>query len=379
MFCLLGIFCIVVFYFILKVQVCDFVVIFDLDEIYINGLLVISVDICNFGKKVVKGYQMVYILYVNKLYLDENILVVNVVVLVIVNLVNLNEIVEVEKVIMNVQFFNKWLVEFFYFYIFVVELKDKKGKIIEIVLIIVGFCKVEIKDIFVFVDEFGLVGCYYYVNGKIVKLKGVNCYELNLVVGYVIICEMMEKEVMLMKCVNINYVCNFYYLDDLYWYYLCNKYGFYLEDEVNIEFYEYYYGVVFLFYLVEWKNVYVVCVMEMVYVNVNNFLIVIWLLGNEVGLGKNFIVVYDVLKVFDFLCFVQYECNNDIVDMGFNQYFFIGWMCGVVKGNYDIKYLFYVLEYVYFMGNVCGNLVDYWEVIELINFFCGGVIWDWVD
>lgn len=52
----------------------------------------------------------------------------------------------------------------------------------------------------------------------------------------------MEEEVMLMKRANINHVRNSHYPDDPYWYYLCNKYGLYLEDEANIESHEYYYG-----------------------------------------------------------------------------------------------------------------------------------------
>ena len=106
---------------------------------------------------------------------------------------------------------------------------------------------------------------------------------------------------------------------------------------------------------------------------------VIWSLGNEAGPGKNFVAAYDALKAFDLSRPVQYERNNDIVDMGSNQYPSIGWMRGAVKGNYDIKYPFHVSEYAHSMGNACGNLVDYWEAIESTNFFCGGAIWDWVD
>ena len=102
--------------------------------------------------------------------------------------------------------------------------------------------------------------------------------------------------------------------------------------------------------------------MEMVHANVNNPSIVIWSLGNEAGPGKNFVAAYDALKAFDLSRPVQYERNNDIVDMGSNQYPSIGWMRGAVKGNYDIKYPFHVSEYAHSMGNACGNLVDYWKL-----------------
>ncbi|KAA5110570.1 beta-galactosidase, partial [Bacteroides fragilis] len=354
MFRLPGIFRTVALYSTPKVQVRDLVVIPDLDETYTNGSLAISADIRNFGKKAAKGYQMAYTLYANKLYSDEITPVANAVASATVNLVNPNETVEAEKAIMNVQSPNKWSAEFPHLYTLVAELKDKKGKTIETVSTTVGFRKVEIKDTPASADEFGLAGRYYYVNGKTVKLKGVNRHESNPAVGHAITREMMEKEVMLMKRANINHVRNSHYPDDPYWYYLCNKYGLYLEDEANIESHEYYYGAASLSHPVEWKNAHVARVMEMVHANVNNPSIVIWSLGNEAGPGKNFVAAYDALKAFDLSRPVQYERNNDIVDMGSNQYPSIGWMRGAVKGNYDIKYPFHVSEYAHSMGNACG-------------------------
>ena len=83
--------------------------------------------------------------------------------------------------------------------------------------------------------------------------------------------------------------------------------------------------------------------------------------GNEAGPGKNFVAAYDALKKFDTSRPVQYERNNDIVDMGSNQYPSIGWVRGAVQGKYDIKYPFHISEYAHSMGNACGNLIDYWE------------------
>lgn len=379
MFRLPGIFRTVALYSTPKVQIRDLVVIPDLDETYTNGSLAINADIRNLDKKAAKGYQMVYTLYANKLYSDDNTPVANAVASATVNVVNPNETLEAGKAIMNVQSPNKWSAEFPYLYTLVGELKDKKGKTIETVSTIVGFRKVEIKDTPASQDEFGLAGRYYYVNGKTVKLKGVNRHESNPGVGHAITREMMEKEVMLMKRANINHVRNSHYPDDPYWYYLCDKYGLYLEDEANIESHEYYYGAASLSHPVEWKKAHVARVMEMAHATVNNPSIVIWSLGNEAGPGQNFVAAYDALKAFDTSRPVQYERNNDIVDMGSNQYPSIGWMRGAVKGTYDIKYPFHVSEYAHSMGNACGNLVDYWDAIESTNFFCGGAIWDWVD
>ena len=377
MFRLPGIFRTVALYSVPKVHFRDLVAIPDLDATYTDGSLTINADIRNLDKKAAKDYKVYYSLYANKLYSDENTLVDGVSSPVIEKIVP-NEIGKVQTVF-QVKAPNKWSAEFPYRYTLVAELKDKKNRTIETVSTIVGFRKVEIKDTPASEDEFGLAGRYYYVNGKTVKLKGVNRHESNPAVGHAITREMMEKEIMLMKRANINHVRNSHYPDDPYWYFLCNKYGIYLEDEANIESHEYYYGAASLSHPVEWQNAHVARVMEMVHANVNNPSIVIWSLGNEAGPGKNFVAAYDALKKFDTSRPVQYERNNDIVDMGSNQYPSIGWVRGAVQGKYDIKYPFYISEYAHSMGNACGNLIDYWEAMESTNFFCGGAIWDWVD
>lgn len=379
MFRLPGIFRTVALYSTPKVQISDFVAIPDLDATYTDGSLAISADIRNFGKKTAKGYKIVYSLYANKLYSDENEPVTNATVSAEVKPIQANQIQEAEKAILKVQAPQKWSAEKPYRYTLVAELKDAKNKTIETVSTIVGFRKVEIKDTPASADEFGLAGRYFYINGKTPKLKGVNRHETNPGVGHAITRKMMENEIMLMKRANINHVRNAHYPDDPYWYFLCDKYGIYLEDEANIESHQYYYGAASLSHPVEWRDAHVARVMEMVHSTINHPSIVIWSLGNEAGPGQNFVAAYDTLKKTDVSRPVQYERNNDIVDMGSNQYPSIGWMRGAVKGNYDIKYPFHVSEYAHSMGNACGNLIDYWEAIESTNFFCGGAIWDWVD
>lgn len=361
-----------------QLHVRDLVTTPDLDATYTNGSLNIRADIRNLSKKAAKDYSIVYSLYANKLYSDDNTKVDNATTSALVALVAAGQEVGTEAVL-TVENPNKWSAEQPYRYTLVGELKDKKGRTVETVSTTVGFRKVEIKDTPASEDEFGLAGRYYYVNGKTVKLKGVNRHESNPGVGHAVTRKMMEDEVMLMKRANINHVRNSHYPDDPYWYYLCNKYGLYLEDEANIESHEYYYGVASLSHPKEWRDAHVARVMEMVHANINNPSIVIWSLGNEAGPGQNFVEAYNALKKADLSRPVQYERNNKIVDMGSNQYPSISWVRGAVKGDYDIKYPFHISEYAHSMGNACGNLIDYWDAMESTNFFCGGAIWDWVD
>ncbi len=377
MFRLPGIFRTVALYSTPKVHFRDLVVTPDLDATYTDGSLTVKADIRNLDKKAIKNYKVYYSLYANKLYSDENTLVDGFLSPVIER-INPDETTE-NLMTIKVKAPNKWSAEQPYRYTLVAELKDKKNKTIDMVSTTVGFRKVEIKDTPASEDEFGLAGRYYYVNGKTVKLKGVNRHESNPAVGHAITRKMMEDEVMLMKRANINHVRNSHYPDDPYWYYLCNKYGLYLEDEANIESHEYYYGQASLSHPKEWRDAHVARVMEMVNAHINHPSIVIWSLGNEAGPGHNFIEAYDALKKADLSRPVQYERNNKIVDMGSNQYPSISWVRGAVKGDYDIKYPFHISEYAHSMGNACGNLVDYWDAMESTNFFCGGAIWDWVD
>ncbi len=379
MFRLPGIFRTVALHSRPAVRVRDLVAKCDLDDSFTNATLNISAQLLNTSKKNLKDLKMRYTLYAYKLYSEENTLVANTEVeSAPIALAKLDGKAEV-KVEMKVTDPKKWSAEAPYRYVLVGQLMDKKGNALETVSTVVGFREVEIKDTPASEDEFGLAGRYYYVNGQPVKLKGVNRHECHPAVGHAITREMMEEEVMLMKRANINHVRNSHYPDDPYWYFLCNKYGIYLEDEANIESHEYYYGDASLSHPKEWEAAHVARVMEMVHANVNNPSIVIWSLGNEAGPGKNFVTAYKILKAFDTTRPVQYERNNDIVDMGSNQYPSIGWVRGAVTGKYGIKYPFHISEYAHSMGNAVGNLVDYWDAIESTNFFCGGAIWDWVD
>ena len=273
---------------------------------------------------------------------------------------------------------HSWNAETPYRYVLVASLRDLKGNLMDCTSTYFGICKVDIRETPASEDEFGLAGRYFYVNGKPVKLKGVNRHETNPSLGHAITHEQMRREVFLMKQGNINHVRLSHYSNDPYWYYLCDKYGLYLEDECNIESHEYYYGRESLSHPQEWKAAHVARNMEMVHSHVNHPCIVIWSLGNEAGPGDNFIAAYKAIKEFDARP-VQYERNNNIVDMGSNQYPSVSWVQQVVKGNSNIKYPFHISEYAHSMGNAGGNLVDYWKAIESTNFLCGGAIWDWVD
>ncbi|MCH5232269.1 MAG: DUF4981 domain-containing protein [Muribaculaceae bacterium] len=378
MFRLPGIFRSVSLYSTNKIQIRDFKVIPDLTNDYQDGELTVSTQIRNLSEKNSGDLKLNYKLFANKLYSDDHEPgIAAEVVSGTFNIAKGGEGTEIATI--KVANPNKWSAEQPWRYTLVAQLVDKKGKVLETVSTYVGFRKVELKDTDAKDDEFGLPGRYFYVNGQPVKLKGVNRHETNALKGHAISREDMEKEVMLMKRANINHVRNSHYPDNPYWYYLTDKYGIYLEDEANLESHEYYYGDASLSHVPEFLDAHVARNMEMVHSRVNSPSVVIWSLGNEAGPGENFVVAYNAIKEFDTSRPVQYERNNDIVDIGSNQYPSIKWVEEAVQGKMDIKYPFHISEYAHSMGNAVGNLVDYWNAIESTNHFMGGAIWDWID
>lgn len=376
MFRLPGIFRSVSLYSVPKVHVADLQAVPELSDG--KGTLKLLADIENLTAKAAKGYSLRYSLWPCGLYSDKTAATPAGTLT-----LKLSDVAADGSASFSSRFEiaqpKLWSAEEPWRYVLAAELLDAKGKTVETVSIYTGFRQVEIRDTPASEDEFGLAGKYFYVNGKPVKLKGVNRHETSPERGHAVTREQMEKEVMLMKRANINHVRTSHYPDDPYWYYLCDRYGIYLEDEANLESHEYYYGKASLSHVDEWLPAHVARNLEMVRSQINHPSIVIWSLGNEAGPGKNFEVAYAAVKETDPSRPVQYERNNDIVDMGSNQYPSIPWVREAVKGGYNIKYPFHISEYAHSMGNSMGNLVDYWDAIESTNFFMGGAIWDWVD
>ncbi len=251
-------------------------------------------------------------------------------------------------------------------YTLVVALKDKAGKVIEYVPTHVGFRQIEIQK-----EKFLL-------NGQPFKCKGVNRHETDPRFGHFVPRDVQEMDVKLLKQGNINHVRNSHYPQDDYFYYLCNIYGITVQDEANIESHGYYYGEQSLSHPKEWEPAHVDRCLNMVGRNKNHPSVIMWSLGNEAGPGHNFVVAEKAIKAMDPTRPTHYERNNDIVDMGSNQYPSVGWVRGMARAKNRTK-PYYISEYAHNMQNAMGNFADYWEEIESSDNIFGGSIWDWVD
>lgn len=363
-----------------KVQVRDVVAIPDCLSSTGEWLLRIDADMLNLTNKNRSGLTLRYSLYECELYGDDNALVADATATAEVPMLTKNGSASAATVLKAGPSVKPWSAEAPHRYVLVGELLDKKGRAQDVFSTVVGFRKIEIRDTPAADDEFGLAGRYYYLNDRPIKMKGVNRHETRADRGHALTRDDMLQEVMMMKRANINHVRNSHYPDNPYWYYLCDKYGIYLEDEANIESHEYYYGKASLSHVAEFRNAHVARNVEMVRANINHPSICLWSLGNEAGPGQNFVECYKAIKAIDTSRPVQYERNNDIVDIGSNQYPSIAGTREAVKGHTPgQKYPFHISEYAHSMGNAVGNLIDYWDAIESTNFYIGGAIWEWID
>jgi beta-galactosidase len=262
----------------------------------------------------------------------------------------------------------QWTAETPHLYSLVLSLLDESGTATEVVSCKVGFRNVEIKD--------GLL----QVNGVPITIKGVNRHEHEPETGRVVSEEYMMKDIQLMKQFNINAVRTSHYPNVPRWYELCDLYGLYVIDEVNIESH----GMGYdpdrtLGNDPAWKEAHLDRTIRMVERDKNHPTIIIWSLGNEAGDGVNFEETYAWIKKRDPSRPVQYEQadTKPHTDIICPMYRTIRHLKEYLRRGLDRPII--LCEYAHAMGNSVGNLQDYWDFFDLHQPLQGGFIWDWVD
>ncbi|GAB3428472.1 glycoside hydrolase family 2 TIM barrel-domain containing protein [Niabella aquatica] len=260
-----------------------------------------------------------------------------------------------------------WTAETPYLYVLNLTLKDKEGKILEVVPVRVGFRSIEIK------------GRDMLVNGKRVFFKGVNRHEHNPKTGHALTKADMLKDMEMMKKLNVNAVRHSHYPPDPYWMELCDEYGLYVIDEANIESHGRGYDLEYTFANdKKWRTAHLERIKRMYERDKNYPCVITWSLGNEAGNGVNMYEAYDWLKKEDTRP-VQYErserdYNTDVLCP---QYPSPDWVAGWGKSK-DPRPLI-MSEYAHIMGNSLGNFKDYWDAIESTPGAQGGYVWEWID
>jgi beta-galactosidase len=263
----------------------------------------------------------------------------------------------------------KWSAETPYLYTLLVTLKDSAGKVVEIESCRVGFREVEIKD------------GQLFVNGKSIKLFGVNRHEHDPDHGRAIPVSRMIQDIKLLKTHNLNAVRTSHYPDDPTWYDLCDKYGIYLIDEANLETH----GVGGYFSNVPaWNTAFMERAIRLVERDKNHPSVIIWSLGNESGCGPNHSAMAEWMHYYDPTRPVHYEGaaakphDPDYVDMISRMYARIPEIIRLATDPGDNRPMV-LCEYAHAMGNSVGNLKEYWDAIRSHKRLIGGFIWDWAD
>ena len=259
----------------------------------------------------------------------------------------------------------------------------RDGKVFEAAGFDLGFREVSIRDDGVQSNR------VFTVNGRPVKLKGVNRGETDPMYGHYVPDSRIEEDLRLIKEGNFNHIRCSHMPQPPYFYYLCNRYGIYVMDEANLESHGLYYGKESLSNRPEWKEAHVDRQRAMYGWNKNFPCIVYWSLGNEAGPGDNFKACAEYLRTVDGTRPVQYERNNWVGDSGACMYPSLELVARFASAAADrrdpispdrpIRYPYYLLEYAHSFNNSCGNLADYQALIESSDRMLGGAIWDWAD
>ena len=276
-----------------------------------------------------------------------------------------------------------WNTENPYLYKLILETEN------EVIVDHIALRKIEIKDQVI------------YLNGQKIKFRGVNRHDSDPVTGFTISLEQLTTDLTLMKQHNFNAIRSSHYPNAPFFYEMCDKYGFMVIDEADIEAHG-----PFMIYRKEdtdynrfkrwnekiaddpvWEEAIVDRVKLMVERDKNRFCIVMWSMGNESAYGCNFEKALEWTKNFDPDRITQYESaryrNYDEtydysnLDMYSRMYPALSEIQEYLDKDGSKPFL--LVEYCHSMGNGPGDFEDYFQMIQDNDKMCGGFVWEWCD
>lgn len=274
---------------------------------------------------------------------------------------------------------NKWSAEDPNLYTLLIILKNDSKEVLEVFSTHVGFRQFELED--------GLMK----LNGERIVFKGVNRHEWSADKGRAVSKEDMEKDAKLMKQSNINAVRTSHYPNHPYWYELCDEYGLYVIDEVNMETHDTWkYGQVGLGKAIpgsnpQWTANVLDRAQSMYERDKNHPSILIWSLGNESFGGDNFLKLHDYFKLMDPYRLVHYEGtfhyreSDAASDIESTMYISPNEVKQYAEKATEESKPYILCEFSHAMGNSLGNFYKYTELFDRYPILQGGFIWDWKD
>lgn len=297
--------------------------------------------------------------------------------------VALGSIAEEGKAVLEIASPELWNTENPYLYKLILETEN------EVIVDHIALRKIEIKDQVI------------YLNGQKIKFRGVNRHDSDPVTGFTINTEQITTDLTLMKQHNFNAIRSSHYPNAPFFYEMCDKYGFMVIDEADIEAHG-----PFMLYRKEdtdynrfkrwnekiaddpvWEDAIVDRVKLMVERDKNRFCIVMWSMGNESAYGCNFEKALEWTKNFDPDRITQYESaryrNYDEtydysnLDVYSRMYPALSEIQEYLDKDGSKPFL--LVEYCHSMGNGPGDFEDYFQMIQDNDKMCGGFVWEWCD
>ncbi|WP_035372888.1 beta-galactosidase subunit alpha [Pseudoduganella violaceinigra] len=262
-----------------------------------------------------------------------------------------------------------WNAEDPYLYRLEISLFDDSGKLLEVVPLRIGFREVTVKD--------GLM----HVNGRYLKLHGVNRHDNDQLRGRAVTMERIERDIVLMKQHNINSVRTAHYPNDPRFYELCDQYGLFVMAETDVETH----GFVNIGNLSQitddpaWERAFVDRIERHVHAQKNHPSIIMWSLGNESGYGCNIRAMAARCRQIDPSRLIHYEEDRDaeVCDVVSTMYSRVQMMNAF--GEYPMDKPRILCEYGHAMGNGPGGLSEYQAVFNRYPHLQGHFLWEWCD
>jgi beta-galactosidase/evolved beta-galactosidase subunit alpha len=262
-----------------------------------------------------------------------------------------------------------WTAETPVLYTLLLTLKNSSGTV-EYKSLKIGFRTIEIKK------------GNLLVNGVPIMIRGINRHEFDADLGRALTREVTEGDLLLLKRHNVNAIRTSHYPDSPVFYELCDKLGFYVMCEADLESHGFGYG--------EgknptmWKDWEKPCVdrmRAMVESHKNHPSIVIWSLGNEAGFGINHRKMAEYTRRRDNTRPLHYERDQEaeITDFVTRMYLTPAVCIETVEKYCKGGKPFILCEYAHSMGNGPGGLEDYWQTFFTHKEMQGGFIWQLCD
>ncbi len=227
------------------------------------------------------------------------------------------------------------------------------------------------------VKKVEIVGEVFKINGKNVKLRGVNRHDHHPKTGRYVDDATYEEDIRLMKQANINFLRTSHYPDREYLYELCDRWGIYVMDEANHETHGYGYANKVMGEDLTFQKAHVDRAESLVKRDFNHPSIILWSLGNEGGVGPNIEAMYNKVRELDSTRPPFYDSDRRYSAIWDDSYLYPDDLRREAQKVSDKPFM--MREYAHAMGNSCGNLKEYWDVIYADSSIVGAAIWDWVD